>query len=150
MTDNSMRRRDFMRLGVSAAGALGVAGGNGAFAQNRGSAAGDSAHEAQLRRHEARVYNGVYEGTRLDQIAFPMGGIGAGMICLEGAGALSHVSLRHRPDMIREPGMFAAIAVKSPEPIARVLEGPVPHRKRSVDLSRSAITEVSSWWGLPR
>ena len=139
-----------MRLGVSAAGALGVAGGNGAFAQNRGSAAGDSAHEAPVRRHETRVYNGVYEGTRLDQIAFPMGGIGAGMICLEGAGALSHVSLRHRPDMIREPGMFAAIAVKSPEPIARVLEGPVPHRKRSVDLSRSAITEVSSWWGLPR
>ena len=128
-----------MRLGVSAAGALGVAGGTGAFAasQNQG-------------RSETRVYNDAYEGERLDHIAFPMGGFGAGMICLEGGGALSHVSLRHRPDMIREPGIFAAIAVKSPHPIARVLEGPVPHRKRSVDLSRNAITEVSSWWGLPR
>src|SRR5208282_4525658 len=33
---------------------------------------------------------------------------------------------------------------------ARVLEGPVPRRKRGVELSRKAITEVSSWWGLPR
>ena len=141
-----------MRLGVNAAGAVGVAGGARALAasQNQGGPAGGLEQDAQARRTESRVYNGTYEGARLDHIAFPMGGFGAGMICLEGAGALSHVSLRHHPDMIREPGIFAAISVKAPHRIARVLEGPVPRRKRSVDLSRSAITEVSSWWGLPR
>jgi len=30
----------------------------------------------------------------LNQVAFPMGGIGAGMICLEGTGALTKFSLR--------------------------------------------------------
>ena len=38
-----------------------------------------------------------------------MGGIGAGMICLEGTGALSHVSLRNKPDVFNEPCVFAAI-----------------------------------------
>jgi uncharacterized protein (DUF608 family) len=151
MTDHSKARRDFLRLGANAAGALGVAGGAGAFAAPR-DPAGNGSGSAQNapQRPESRAYDGAYEGARLEHIAFPLGGFGAGMMCLEGAGALSHVSLRHRPDMIREPGIFAAIAVKSPNPIARVLEGPVPQRKRSVDLSRNAITEVSSWWGLPR
>ena len=34
---------------------------------------------------------GVRRGERLDRIAFPVGGIGAGMISLEGTGALSQV-----------------------------------------------------------
>jgi len=54
-----------------------------------------------------------------------MGGFGAGMICLEGAGALSHVSLRHRPEVFNEPLMFGALYVKGAR-AARVLEGPVP------------------------
>ena len=29
-----------------------------------------------------------YEGKHLDQVAFPLGGTGAGMFCLEGTGAL--------------------------------------------------------------
>ncbi|MBN1766244.1 MAG: hypothetical protein JW860_13370 [Sedimentisphaerales bacterium] len=29
-------------------------------------------------------YNGPYTGTNLNRVAFPIGGIGAGMICLEG------------------------------------------------------------------
>jgi transposase len=40
-------------------------------------------------------YNGPYTGANLDHVAFPMGGIGAGMICLEGTGMLSHYSLRN-------------------------------------------------------
>lgn len=55
-----------------------------------------------------------------------MGGIGAGMICLEGTGALSHVSLRNRPEVFNEPCVFAAIAIRGKQPRARVLEGPVP------------------------
>jgi len=39
-----------------------------------------------------------YTDAHLSRVAFSLGGLGAGMICLEGTGALSHFSLRHRPD----------------------------------------------------
>jgi hypothetical protein len=35
-----------------------------------------------------RVFNSVYEGENLNRLAFPIGGIGAGMFCLEGNGAI--------------------------------------------------------------
>ena len=44
---------------------------------------------------------GQYSGERLSRVAFPMGGMGAGMICLEGTGALSHVSLRNKPEVFQ-------------------------------------------------
>lgn len=150
MKDHPIGRRDFMRLGVGAAGLAGAAAGESLLGAGPAHAAAVTGAERQHRPSSKRAYNGAYEGAQLEHIAFPMGGFGTGMICLEGAGALSHVSLRHRPDMIREPGVFAAISIKAPTPMARVLEGPVPARKRSVDLSRNAITEVGSWWGLPR
>ena len=82
---------------------------------------------------QQRQYNGKYEGKNLNRIAFPLGGIGAGMICLEGTGVLSHVSLRHKPDLLNEPQVFSAICIKNAgkndENIARVLEGPVPDWK---------------------
>ncbi len=77
----------------------------------------------------ARAFNDVYRGEYLSRVAFPMGGIGAGMICLEGTGALSHISLRHRPEIFNEQCMFAAICVKGQTNVARVLEGPVPSWK---------------------
>lgn len=79
-------------------------------------------------RNAHRSYNAPYKNAYLNQVAFPMGGIGAGMICLEGTGAFSHVSLRHKPEVFNEPLMFAALHVKG-APTARVLEGPVPMRK---------------------
>ena len=39
-----------------------------------------------------REYNGEYTGQHLNRVAFPIGAIGAGMVCLEGTGAISHVS----------------------------------------------------------
>jgi len=74
-------------------------------------------------------YNNQYTGTNLDRVAFPMGGIGAGMICLEGTGMLSHFSLRSHPDIFSEHKVFSAICVKGDKNIARVLEGPVPKWK---------------------
>lgn len=81
----------------------------------------------------------TYTGAHLDRIAFPMGGIGAGSISLEGTGALSQVSLRHRPEVHHEPQVFAALSVKGAT-TARVLEGPVPMWKAlgSVDSRRFA------------
>jgi hypothetical protein len=68
--------------------------------------------------------------------AFPMGGLGAGMLCLEGTRALSHVSLRNRPEIENEPCIFAALSVRSLVPIARVLEGQVPEWKLAPEFTR--------------
>jgi len=70
----------------------------------------------------------VYSGSHLDRVAFPIGGIGAGMFCLEGTGALSHLSVRHHPELFNEPVMFAALYLKGKG--AKVLEGPVPGWKK--------------------
>ena len=70
-----------------------------------------------------------YSGERTRFIAYPMGGIGAGMICLEGTGTLSHFSLRSQPDVHNEPNVFSAICIKGKKNTARVLEGPVPMYK---------------------
>ncbi|MCD2425371.1 non-lysosomal glucosylceramidase [Niabella pedocola] len=76
-----------------------------------------------------RAYNGVYTGEYLNRVAFPIGGLGAGMFCLEGTGAISHMSINNRPEVFFEPNVFAALCVKGPQPVARVLEGPVPEWK---------------------
>ncbi|HDS07435.1 MAG TPA: hypothetical protein ENO05_07385 [Bacteroides sp.] len=70
-------------------------------------------------------FNTTYTGERLNRIAFPMGGIGAGMICLEGNGCISHVSVRHHLDIFHQPFMFGAVAVRGLKNGAKVLEGPV-------------------------
>ncbi len=75
-------------------------------------------------------YNAAYTGEYLDRVAFPIGGIGAGMICMEGTGAISHVSIKNKPDVFNEPGMFAAIVVKGSANGAKLLEGPVPDWKK--------------------
>ena len=76
-----------------------------------------------------RSFNGPYSGEHLSRIGFPLGGLGAGMLCLEGSGALSQVSLRHRPEVAHAPLIFAALSLRTATPLARVLEGPVPTRK---------------------
>ena len=78
---------------------------------------------------KGREYNQAYSGEYLKRVAFPIGGLGAGMFCLEGTGAISHMSIRHKPEMYHEPAMFAAIAIKGDKTIAKVLEGPVPDWK---------------------
>ena len=75
---------------------------------------------------ESRAFNGIYHGDYLNQIAFPLGGIGAGMFCLEGTGALTKFSLRNQPDLGNEPHAFSAVCIKGSRNIARVLEGPIP------------------------
>ncbi len=74
--------------------------------------------------------NEWYSGEHLSRIAYPMGGMGAGMVCLEGAGALSHVSVWGAPQVRNEPLIFSALSVeKGNAHVARVLEGPVPSWK---------------------
>lgn len=107
----------------------------------------DKSQRAPPRTETPRAFNGLYEGPYTDHIAFPLGGIGAGMICLEGTGALSKFSLRHRPDLESEHRVFSAIAVKGTRPVARVLEGPVPIWKLRPQCPGPDGTTI---WGLPR
>jgi len=128
-----MERRDFLKVSA-AAGAIGAAGAAGgieaAIRNNPGAIPATTLDEAGLEPvpvPAAGPYGGLHEGDRLNRVAFPMGGMGAGMICLEGTGALSHVSIRNRPDVFNEPAVFAALSIKGAGgSIARVLEGPVP------------------------
>lgn len=77
-----------------------------------------------------RQYNSAYTGEYLNRVAFPIGGLGAGMFCMEGTGAISHVSIRNRPEIFNEPGMFTAISIKGIKNGAKLLEGPVPDWKK--------------------
>ncbi len=94
-------------------------------------------------------FGGVYSGEYLNRIAFPLGGIGAGMVCLEGTGAISHVSLRHQPDLNNEPCLFSAVCIKGKKNKAKVLEGPVPAWKI---MGKSGAGNGLSFttYGLPR
>ena len=57
----------------------------------------------------AHSCNDWYSGNNLDQGGFPLGGIGAGMICMDSTGSISRVSVRNHMQFFNEPIMFAAI-----------------------------------------
>src|ERR1700761_1723431 len=96
-----------------------------------------------------RTFNAPYTYENLNRIAFPIGGLGAGMFCLEGTGAISHLSVRNRPEIYNEPAVFAAISIKDHPNGAKVLEGPVPSWKyfgpRGTGNGQAGAT-----YGLPR
>jgi uncharacterized protein (DUF608 family) len=95
-----------------------------------------------------RKYNSEYTGEYLSRVAFPIGGLGAGMFCLEGSGAIAQVSTQNRPDVFNDPGMFAAVCVKGVENGAKLLEGPVPEWKH-FGQHLSALGYGGSAIGLP-
>ncbi len=70
-----------------------------------------------------------YSGKNLDFVSFPLGGIGAGMICFDGNGSFSNVSLRHIPEIGKSAFMFATFKEKNSLP--RMLSGPVAQWKIS-------------------
>jgi len=72
------------------------------------------------------VYNSYYSGKNLDYLAFPLGGMGAGMVCLDGTGAWSNLSVNNHPEVFNEPFAFAAISIPGIPNGAKVLQGQVP------------------------
>ncbi|MDB5004332.1 MAG: hypothetical protein JWQ34_2557 [Mucilaginibacter sp.] len=97
-----------------------------------------------------RQYNSTYKGQYLNRVAFPIGGIGAGMFCLEGTGAISHMSVRNYPEVFHEPAMFAAISIKGIKNSAKVLESKVPEWKKFGQHNAGLGGEGGATWGLPR
>jgi len=122
-----MKRRDFFKTGAIAS----VTGASFTLGCEPGRAPSDKNQTGQLPNSgdAVRPFNGPYQGSFLERIAFPLGGIGAGMVCLEGSGCISHVSVRNTPDIFNEPFMFGAISVKLTPNGAKVLEGPIPSYK---------------------
>jgi len=99
--------------------------------------------------NERRKYNAVYKDEFLNRLAFPIGGLGAGMFCLEGTGAISHMSVRNKPEVFNEPAMFAAVSVKGLKNGAKVLEGQSPQWKY-FGRAGSGNGLAGSTLGLPR
>ena len=69
-----------------------------------------------------------YTGRRLDQIAFPLGGIGTGMITLGGWGQLRDWEIMNRPARgFAVPHSFFAVKVsgQGTPAVTKVLQGPV-------------------------
>ena len=99
----------------------------------------------------SHLYNQSYSGWNLERIAFPLGGIGVGMFCFEGAGGISNVSLRHRPEVFHDPLAFSAISFADSRWPTRLLAGPVPDWKIQFPWNNSAGAGARGKdFGLPR
>lgn len=96
-----------------------------------------------------KKYDMVFDADHLEYVAFPIGGTGAGMFCLEGTGSISHMSVRNSPDLFHEPCIFATIHVKGMENGTKVVEGPVPDRKKFGNHG-NGTGSVGATYGLPR
>ena len=78
-----------------------------------------------------------FEHRKILQAAMPLGGIGAGCICLNGYGGLQDFSIRNRPETTALPdsspsldaAAFALLHVKGEKPVTRLVEGPFPPEK---------------------
>lgn len=145
MADHKLGRRAFVRLGVQAGAGVGLLPVPKALQAQ--ATKPNTACDPRGVDESPHGFNGIYKGPYTEQIAFPMGGIGAGMICLEGSGALSKLSLRHKPELEGEQRIFAAVSIRGAPSLARVLEGPVPHWKLRPQFPGPGDNNC---WGLPR
>jgi uncharacterized protein (DUF608 family) len=75
----------------------------------------------------------TFQGDKSTQIAMPLGGIGAGCICVNGYGGLQDFSIQNRPETTALPegfasskAAFAILHIKDAKPITKLVEGPFP------------------------
>ncbi|NTW95320.1 MAG: hypothetical protein HGB31_01705 [Erysipelotrichaceae bacterium] len=91
----------------------------------------------------------VFKNENKDHIAYPIGGLGAGMICLNGNGSLGSFSLRNKPQLKNNPNLFSAIHIRGVENGTRVLESSVPkHYYFDAENAGNGLTGTN--YGLPR
>ena len=95
------------------------------------------------------MFNSSYSGKNLDRVSFPIGGLGAGMFCMDGTGSISHLSVNNKPEVFNEPISFAAISIKGSENGAKVLEAQVPEWKL-FGPGGSGNGAAGKMYGLPR
>src|SRR5215469_12967360 len=76
-----------------------------------------------------------FTGENITQIALPIGGIGAGSVCMNGYGGLQDFSIRTRPESTALPAgftanspeaAFATLHIKGEPGVTKLVEGPFP------------------------
>lgn len=92
----------------------------------------------------------VFTGPNLDRIEYPLGGLGAGSICIKGTGALGGMSIRNAPGIYWDPMMYAAVTVLGNEPVSRVVEAPIPGMNITAHYNGSGLGLMGKNFGLPR
>ena len=75
----------------------------------------------------------TFSGDTATQVAMPIGGIGAGCICLNGYGGLQDFSIWNHPSTTALPegyassqAAFAILHIKGASPVTKLVEGPFP------------------------
>ena len=75
----------------------------------------------------------TFSGDTATQVAMPIGGIGAGCVCLNGYGGLQDFSIWHHPSTTALPegyassqAAFAILHIKGASPVTKLVEGPFP------------------------
>ncbi len=131
-------RREFLTVG-SAAALAAAATAVGAKADSTPPATADPsrnewtayAPEVLLRAAPQRTFS----GENATQVAMPLGGIGAGSICLNGYGGLQDFAIRTHPETTALPegfssgspeAAFAVLHIKGNPGITKMIEGPFP------------------------
>jgi uncharacterized protein (DUF608 family) len=75
----------------------------------------------------------TFVGDKIAQIAMPLGGIGAGCVCLNGYGGLQDFSIRNHPALTALPESsgtaFAILHIKGNSQATKLIEGPFPALK---------------------
>jgi uncharacterized protein (DUF608 family) len=99
----------------------------------------------------------IFEGQDLLQIAMPLGGLGAGCICLNGQGGLQDFSIRNQPATSgvadghgTTDAAFALLHIKGKEPVTKLVEGPMPVEKKYNLGTKAQGFREGGHEGLPR
>ncbi len=124
--DASLQRRDFLKVSAATVGAIGAGGIAGPQAD---AAAPQTAAEkpSPAPTPARRAYNTEYRDEHLNRVAFPLGGMGAGMICLEGTRRpVPRLAPQQAGGLQRALHLRGHRRSRARSKIARVLEGPVP------------------------
>jgi uncharacterized protein (DUF608 family) len=129
---NKPTRRDFLKATSSAALAA-------AAPAVKVQAESDTPRETSAPFPPAELFEAgpqrTYSGDKTTQVAIPIGGIGAGSVCMNGYGGLQDFSIRTRPETTAMPSgfsanspeaAFATLHIKGGTGVTKLVEGPFP------------------------
>src|SRR5579863_5844592 len=132
-------RREFLRAGSTAALAAAVPATSSDAALPANAALAEPVDRDLLPYSAAELFQPspqrTFSGDRSTQVAMPIGGLGAGCICMNGSGGLQDFSIRTRPETTALPAGFssnspeagfAVLSIKGAPPVTKLVEGPFP------------------------
>jgi uncharacterized protein (DUF608 family) len=128
-------RREFLVAGSSAALAAATSAANEKNQTSASQGVPVTAAPYDSRDLLAQTAGRTFRGENATQVAMPLGGIGAGSICLNGYGGLQDFAIRTRPETTALPtgfssnspeAAFAILHIKNGAGITKLVEGPFP------------------------